>query len=131
MHTVEKKIKDCGLSFGFDIVGITSPEPFYRDEKATIKRLDRGLMDGLPWYTKDRVRKANHPEVLLPEAKSIISVAVGYLSKENDDTKESTTPKGKIGGVIIQKALISALRTERDDSVLEEINLSLKDMSEC
>jgi epoxyqueuosine reductase len=38
---------------------------------------------------------------------------------------------GKIGGEITQKMLISALRTERDDSVLEEIHLSLKDMSEC
>ncbi len=96
MHTIEKKIKDCGLSFGFNTVGITSPEPFYRDEKATIERLDRGLMDGLPWYTKDRVRKANHPEVLLPDAKSIISVAVGYLSTENDEIQESTVPRGKI-----------------------------------
>ena len=38
---------------------------------------------------------------------------------------------GKIGGVITRKALLSALSTEQDDSVSEEIHLSLKDMSEC
>jgi epoxyqueuosine reductase len=40
-----------------------------------------GFMDGLPWYTQDRVRRGTDPNLLLPEAKSIISVGISYLSE--------------------------------------------------
>ena len=35
-------------------------------------------MDGLPWYTEERVRRATHPEVLLGGARSIISLGTSY-----------------------------------------------------
>ena len=94
MGMLENTIKDYARSLGFDVVGITSAEPFLRDEQAAIERMRDGLMDGLPWYTEERVRRATHPDVLLPEARSIISLAMSYLTGE---PKPGTPgPTGKI-----------------------------------
>ena len=94
MGKLETLIKEYGKELGFDIVGITSAEPFLRDEQAAIERIRQGLMDGLPWYTEERVHKATHPEVLLPDAKSVVSLAVSYLTGEPQATGDS--PGGKI-----------------------------------
>lgn len=80
MGELERKIKAHGKSLGFDIVGITSAEPFLREERAAVERIRQGLMDGLPWYTEERVHYATHPEVLLEGAASVISLAISYLS---------------------------------------------------
>ncbi len=94
MGKLETLIKEYGKELGFDIVGITSAEPFLRDEQAAIERIRQGLMDGLPWYTEERVHKATHPEVLLPDAKSVVSLGVSYLTGEPQATGDS--PGGKI-----------------------------------
>ena len=95
MATLEEYTKDYARSLGFDVVGITSAEPFLRDERAATQRVRDGLMDGLPWYTEERVHKANHPELLLPEARSIISLAMSYLTGE--PSRNGPGPHGKIG----------------------------------
>ena len=66
MAKLEESVKELGKSLGFDLVGITTAEPFPRDEEAAIQRIRGGLMDGLPWYTEESVHKATNPDVLLP-----------------------------------------------------------------
>ena len=78
-----------GTKLGFDLIGITTAEPFVRDENAALKRVRQGLMDGLPWYTEERVQKANRPTTLLPEAKSIVSLAISYFTGESETEKLS------------------------------------------
>ena len=51
-------------------------------------------MDGLPWYTEERVCKATHPEVLLPGARSIVSLAMSYLM--GDPEPGGPGPKGRV-----------------------------------
>ena len=87
---VEEKIKELGRSLGFDLVRITTAEPFYSDESESLKRVRDGHMDGLSWYTEDRVKKMNRPYLLLERARSIISVGVSYLSSETESQKLST-----------------------------------------
>ena len=94
MLKLEQRIKQYALELGFDIVGITSAEPFLRDEQAAIERIRDGLMDGLPWYTEERVHRATHPESLLEDAKSIISLAISYDTGEPETNSEE--PTGKI-----------------------------------
>ncbi len=95
MGELEQTIKDYGKELGFDIVGITTSEPFLRDEQASIERIRQGLMDGLPWYTEERVHRATHPEVLLEGAKSVISLAISY----NTGAPEARdgVPAGRVG----------------------------------
>lgn len=93
MGKLEDSIRLYTKKLGFDLVGITTAEPFLRDEKAAMERVRDGLMDGLPWYTEERVHRMNHPELLLEEAKSIISVAMSYLTEE---PQAAAAPAGKI-----------------------------------
>ena len=87
-------MKELGAALGFDIVGITSAEPFQRDEKAALDRIRSGMMDGLPWYTEDRVKLASHPELLLKSSRSVISLAISYLTGE--PRTDVIDPRGKI-----------------------------------
>ena len=94
MGKLEDSIKAYGREIGFDIVGIATAEPFVRDEQAAVQRIRQGLMDGLDWYTEERVRRATHPEVLLPGARSVISLAMSYLTDEAQETPAG--PAGRI-----------------------------------
>ncbi len=78
MSELERKVKSLALSLGFDRVGITDAAPFDRDEVAATQRVRDGLMDGLPWYTEERVHRMNRPELLLEDARSVISMAANY-----------------------------------------------------
>ena len=94
MGALERTVKDYGRELGFDLVGITTGEPFTRDERAATERVRNGLMDGLPWYTEERVRRANRPTALLPDARSVISLAVSYLTGERN--ARGGRPTGKV-----------------------------------
>ena len=93
MADIENQIKEFAKSIGFDEVAITDAKPFLDDEKAALERIRSGKMDGLSWYTEERVKKMNHPEILLPGAKSIISLLTSYLGDEPDPTNSL---KGKM-----------------------------------
>ena len=94
MDRIEDAIKRHAGSLGFDLVGIASAEPFLRDERAAIDRIRGGLMDGLPWYTEERVGRANHPEVLLEGARSILSLGTSYNTGRPEPG--SSGPTGKV-----------------------------------
>ena len=94
MGALERTVKDYGRELGFDLVGITTGEPFTRDERAATERVRNGLMDGLPWYTEERVRRANRPRSLLPDARSVISLAVSYMTGERRGN--GSGPTGKV-----------------------------------
>ena len=94
MATLTAKTKALGKSLGFDIVGITTADRFARDEQAALERVNEGLMDGLPWYTAERVRKANSPRKLLEDARSVVSLAMSYNYGEAEP--EGRGPQGKV-----------------------------------
>ncbi len=91
---VKKKIVSLAVNLGFDIVKITTAEPFSEDSATAIDSIRKGYMDGMPWYNENRVWRASDPEKLLPGAKSIIVVAMSYLPEEHSDEFESG--KGKV-----------------------------------
>ena len=94
MSLLSFKVKVLARSLGFDIAGITSADAFERDEAAALDRVKQGLMDGLAWYTEERVRKANRPRELLDGAKSVVSLAMSYNYGEAEPQGQG--PHGKI-----------------------------------
>ncbi len=72
------KVKELAQKAGFDVVGIASVEPFQRERQALAERIDAGMFDGLPWFTRARAEVATDPRALLPEARSIISLGLCY-----------------------------------------------------
>ena len=91
---VKAKIVSLAVNLGFDIVKITTADPFFEDSSTAIDSIRKGYMEGMSWYNENRVGQASDPEKLLPGAKSIIVVAMSYLPQENSD--ESVSSKGKI-----------------------------------
>ncbi|MBI4298404.1 MAG: tRNA epoxyqueuosine(34) reductase QueG [Chloroflexi bacterium] len=85
MSELEQAVKRLGKELGFDLVRITSLQPFFRDEDAALQRIRQGLMDGMPWFSEERVRKAAHPEILMPDARSIIVLAMSYYTREDEE----------------------------------------------
>src|SRR5437764_5459147 len=88
-------IKEYAYSLGFDIARITSAEEFADTEQVMKERIAQGLMDGLPWFTKERASVSCHPNALLPEAQSIITLAMFYLTEQPDE-REDGTLRGRI-----------------------------------
>src|SRR6266702_3648975 len=88
-------IKEYAYSLGFDIVRITSAEEFPDAERIIKERISQGLMDGLPWFTAERAEVSCYPDTLLPGARSIIALAMFYLTEQPDEV-ESDVPRGCI-----------------------------------
>ena len=99
MTDIKTIVKQYARELGFDLVRITSAEEFAEDRAVALDRIKFGLMDGLPWYTENRVKRGTNPRELLPEARSIISVGLNYFQEETSETGSeptSDTPEGKV-----------------------------------
>src|SRR5579875_1726797 len=88
-------IKEYALELGFDSVRISGAGAFAGAEQVIKERIAQGLMDGLPWFTAERAAVSCHPDALLPGAKSIIALAMCYLSEQPDESQQGG-PRGRI-----------------------------------
>ncbi|HEX6480163.1 MAG TPA: tRNA epoxyqueuosine(34) reductase QueG [Ktedonobacteraceae bacterium] len=88
-------IKEYAYSLGFDIVRITGAEEFPETERIIKERIAQGLMDGLPWFTAERAEVSCYPDALLPQAQSIIALAMCYLTQQPDEGQQDV-PRGRI-----------------------------------
>ncbi len=95
MGVAEDLVKRRARELGFDLVGIASADPFLQEEEAALQRQRQGLMDGLPWYTEERVRQGTHPERLLPGARSLLAVGASYYAAA-EQPPQSGTPRGAV-----------------------------------
>ena len=94
MKDLKSHIKTLAIECGFDLVRITDAKEFPKDRDAALTRIKAGQMDGLPWYTESRVRRGTDPQQLLPGARSIICLGLGYLGSDN--TEEPSSGKGTV-----------------------------------
>lgn len=88
-------IRAYAYELGFDSVRITGAAAFPDAERVIKERIAAGLMDGLPWFTAERADVSCYPDALLPDAQSIIALAMCYLSEQPDET-EAEGPRGRI-----------------------------------
>ena len=88
-------IKEYAYSLGFDIARITTASDFPEAERVIKERIAQGLMEGLPWFTAERCEVSCHPDALLPEAKSIITLAMFYLTEQPGEIQDGV-PRGRI-----------------------------------
>ena len=95
MPDLKSVVKECALELGFDLVRVTSAQEFAWDRDVTLDRLKDGLMDGLPWFNEDRVRRGADPESLLPGARSIICLGLSYHQPDGQ-ALDPGVPAGKV-----------------------------------
>lgn len=71
---------------GFDLVAVTDASEFDEDRAVALRRIDDGLMEGLPWFSKQRVEHGTDPDYLLLGARSIISLGLNYYPGQSEAT---------------------------------------------
>jgi epoxyqueuosine reductase len=91
-----EQIKERALELGFDLVRVTSAEPFTGAERVLKERIGAHLMDGLDWFTAERATIASNPRALLPEARSLISLGTFYLTDAPRDLSAPGDPHGRV-----------------------------------
>ena len=94
-------VKRQARQLGFDLVAITHAGTFVEDREEATRRIDDGLMDGLPWYKKERVHRGTDPQTLLAGARSIICLGLNYFPGEEPAAEEpNPSSAGPVAGHI-------------------------------
>ena len=78
--SVIHRLRELVHSLGFDLMGIATVEPLVEAEAAIVERIQSGVLSGMAWMTVERARRGCRPWEIMPSARSIISVGMGYLS---------------------------------------------------
>ncbi|MGH2405226.1 MAG: epoxyqueuosine reductase, partial [bacterium] len=79
--SLEESIKDKGRELGFDLVGITTADPFPEADAAYQQWIDSGAHAGMEYMAAHRDRVGD-PRRARPGARSIIAVAMNYYAGE-------------------------------------------------
>lgn len=82
-------VKNYAQEVGFDLARVAAAATFTSDRDIALARIKQGLMDGLPWYTPQRVMRGADPAQLLPGAKSIICLALNYYPPDTLDPESA------------------------------------------
>lgn len=106
--SLASQIKELGEEIGLDIVRITNTESFPETERHIIESIEKGYTPENDYYAfknitekpnninLNKISKRCNPKSILKKAKSIISVAQGYLIEEIEDVQNENQPLGKI-----------------------------------
>lgn len=89
-------IKERAHALGFDLVRVTTAEPFPEAEAALKERIRAGLMDGLDWFTEARAEVSANPRALHPGARSVLSLGTFYLTDAPRDLSAPGDPHGRV-----------------------------------
>jgi epoxyqueuosine reductase len=81
---------------GFAACGVTSVRPFTEARTRALAAIDAGRMDGMPWYTRERVAASADIGARYPWAQSIIALAWPY--RPAPAPVESRAPDGIVRG---------------------------------
>ncbi|NWJ46665.1 MAG: tRNA epoxyqueuosine(34) reductase QueG [Chloroflexi bacterium] len=96
MSDLKEFIKLQALAEGFDRIGIARSEPFTETQERLLAHIKEGLIRGLAWFTPERVAYSCDPANLLPQVKSIISLAISYHSLDINIEPKPNNPCGKV-----------------------------------
>jgi epoxyqueuosine reductase len=97
--SLTNELKERAQALGFSAIGVTSADRFSQAETVAAERTKEGLLDGLPWWSEDRVHASADPRRATPEARSVIALAFPYPNA--DLGAESPSPlvgEGRGGG---------------------------------
>ncbi len=92
MALLSDKIKQKALDVGFHKIGIVRAAPLYEEEIYLREWLKKNYHGEMLWMEREPEKRAD-PNLLLPEAKSIIVVALNYFTPSEHEEDPS---KGKV-----------------------------------
>ncbi len=88
MDSLAEKIRQFALGIGFDLVGFTPADALPQDEEALRTWLSNGYAGEMGYMARDPSRRSN-PKQILPEAKTIICLALNYYPGDHPHEAES------------------------------------------
>ena len=94
--SITSELKEFARYLGFDHVGITPARPLSEAEAVVVDRIESGFLGGMDWFSVERAGMACNPHSLLPSARSIVSLAMSYLSQASTTPATSTEPRGRV-----------------------------------
>src|SRR6202162_941570 len=71
-------LRDEARRHGFAACGVTSARPFTEARARALAAVDAGRMDGMPWYTRERVEASADIGGRYPWARSIVALGWPY-----------------------------------------------------
>ena len=117
MEDLKYQITQYATQCGFDLVRVTNAEEFVQERDITLKRINDGYMNGLPWFTESRVRHGTNPEALLPGARSIICLGLSYLDEQVAES--SSASEGKVARYALVEDYHRAMKRRMKALVIE------------
>jgi epoxyqueuosine reductase len=75
---LKAELADEAHRLGFAAVGVTSARPFTEARARALDAIDAGRMEGMPWYTPERVEASADIGARYPWARSIVALAWPY-----------------------------------------------------
>ncbi|HWW09282.1 MAG TPA: tRNA epoxyqueuosine(34) reductase QueG [Candidatus Acidoferrales bacterium] len=93
---------------GFAAAGVTSVRPFGQARIRALRAITDGRMDGMPWYSRDRVEAASDLRKKHPWARSVLALAWAYSPAltPRGPAPEAAAPPGRPRGRISAYACI-------------------------
>jgi epoxyqueuosine reductase len=88
---LKAELGDEARRLGFAACGVTSARPFVEARARALAAIDAGRMDGMPWYTRERVEAAADIGGRYPWARSIVALAWPYRPARPPDP----SPEGR------------------------------------
>ena len=90
---------------GFVAAGVTTTRPFRQARRRALRAIDAGRMDGMPWYSRERVDAASDLKARYPWAQSILALAWPYrpataLPTPGETNSSSPPAKPSPGGAL-------------------------------
>jgi epoxyqueuosine reductase len=75
---LKAEVADEARRLGFTACGVTSARPFTEARERGLAAIEAGRMDGMPWYSRERVEASADIGARYPWARSIIALAWPY-----------------------------------------------------
>ena len=93
---IAREIKCLAHECGFELAGIARAEPLPDDSRRYLDWVDRGMAGAMGYLTDRRAHVRTDPQLLLPSARSIISVGKLYNGPEPRSTEAVDSGRGWI-----------------------------------
>ncbi|HJV45571.1 MAG TPA: tRNA epoxyqueuosine(34) reductase QueG [Bacillota bacterium] len=91
---LKQEVIDFAHSIGIDKIGFASADPFLELKERLYKHRELKYESG---FEEHDIEKRTHPELTMPEARSIIAIALAYPSRMSDTPKsESEAYRGTV-----------------------------------
>ena len=111
MTALKAQLGDEARRLGFAACGVTSALPFAEARTRALAAIDAGRMDGMPWYTRERVAAAADIGGRYPWARAIIALAWPY--------RPAPAPRPSEGEGVIRGRFSAYACTEEDGRALD------------